>query len=715
MENAFQLDVADDRIAVLTVDQPGSKVNTLSAPVFEELGDVVRELEGRRELQGLLLRSGKPGQFIAGADLKELAALAHGSQERAGEFLIRGHLVFDRIACLPWPTVALIDGPCLGGGTEFALAMDYRIVSDSPRTQIGLPEVNLGIIPSWGGTQRLPRLIDVPTAIDMICSCKPVAGAQAARLGLVSDVVPAERLVEAGRRLIEQARASGEWEPLRERRQLPVGSGGGDLDEVFAGAEADLKRKTKGHYPAPLVALRAIREGSALPLAEGLKVEHAASQEVAGTRISSNLIAVFLMKQRLGRDPGVEDRHVVPRDVGKAGVVGAGLMGSGIAAAHARRGIPTSMVDLDQDRIEDGLARAREVVAGRIKIGRATPQDLDSMLGKLSTSTDHAIFADCDLVVEAISEDRAMKEATYQALAGVLGSDTILASNTSTISISRLARSAPDPGRFIGMHFFNPVDRMQLVEVVRGERTSDETVATAVALARRIGKTPVIVRDSPGFLVNRVLFPYLNEAVLLLLEGASMEAIDGAATRFGMPMGPLLLNDVIGLDTVLSANTVLRDAYGDRAVRLPILDEMVESGRLGQKSGAGFRKYDAADPKGTTDPDFEPLLEKHRTATRELSDAEITDRLLLPMLLEASRALEENIVREPAHVDMSLILAVGFPQFRGGLLRWCDDQGADNLMRRAESYVALGKRFEPTDTLRRLADAAERFYPSSPV
>jgi 3-hydroxyacyl-CoA dehydrogenase/enoyl-CoA hydratase/3-hydroxybutyryl-CoA epimerase/3-hydroxyacyl-CoA dehydrogenase/enoyl-CoA hydratase/3-hydroxybutyryl-CoA epimerase/enoyl-CoA isomerase len=432
-----------------------------------------------------------------------------------------------------------------------------------------------------------------------------------------------------------------------------------------------------------------------------------------GTTISANLTAVFFMKQRLARDPGVADRDVARRQIQHVGVLGAGLMGSGIAAAHARRGIPTAIVDLDQERLEVGLARAKEVVTSRIEIGRATTQDMDQMLGKLTTSTAREVFVDCDLVVEAITEDQAVKTEMYQALAGVLGSDTILASNTSTISITHLAESAPSADRFIGIHFFNPVDRMQLVEVVRGDGTSDETVATIVALAKRIGKTPIVVRDGPGFLVNRILFPYLNEAVLLLVEGASMDVIDLAATRFGMPMGPLLLHDVIGLDTVSCANNVLLEAQGDRAVRLPILEELVQEGRLGQKSGAGFRKYDAGQSKGTADPDLLPLLERHRTDVREISDDEITDRLFLPMLLEATRVLEENIVREPADVDIGLILGIGFPAFRGGILRWCDTEGADEILQRVEKYTAPGKRFQPTDTLQQLAQSSGQFYPQT--
>jgi len=397
--------------------------------------------------------------------------------------------------------------------------------------------------------------------------------------------------------------------------------------------------------------------------------------------------------------------------VHRVGVVGAGQMGSGIATAHARSGIPTAMVDVDDARLAEGMQRAQGVVAGRIKIGRATPQDMADMLSRLSTGTSHALLADSDVVIEAITEDEAAKTATYRELAKVMRPDAILASNTSTISITRMAESAPDPTRFVGMHFFYPVDRMELVEVIRGAKTSDETVATIVALCKRIRKTPIVVRDCAGFLVNRVLMPYMNEALVLLREGVAMDAIDAAATRFGMPMGPITLTDFVGLDTALYAGRVLAEAYPERAAPTGILDDLVAAGRLGQKSGAGFRKYGGKSSKPQSDPAFDSLMERHRTGSRTMDADEITDRLFLPMLLEATRLLEEGIVRDPADVDMGLILGVGFPPFRGGILRWSDSEGAGSIVERATRYAPLGRRYEPTETLIRQAQTGEKFYP----
>ncbi|HWE37082.1 MAG TPA: 3-hydroxyacyl-CoA dehydrogenase NAD-binding domain-containing protein [Isosphaeraceae bacterium] len=711
MGNAFQIQEIDGPIAVVTFDLPDKKVNTLGQAVLMELAQVVGGLAGRRDLQGLLFRSGKPGQFIAGADLNELGALAYAPKEAAVAGLGFGHDLFAKISRLPFPTVALIDGNCMGGGTELTLAMDYRIVSNSPETKVVLPEVKVGLIPAWGGTQRLPRLIGLH-AIEMICSGEPADAKRAVALGLAFDAVPADKLVEEGARLIGLVRQGGDWESHRKTMNQPLGLSEDQSQFAFAVAEGAVRAKTKGQYPAPLVALKAMREGCNRTLEEGLKVEREAALEVVGTPTSANLIGVFFMQNRLARDPGVADPNVKPKAIHRVGVLGAGLMGSGIAAAHARSGIPTIMVDVDDAKIAAGLERAKDVVLSRIKIGRAQPMDLADMLARLNTGTNPRAFGDCDIVVEAIVEDEAAKTTMFRDLGGMVRDDTILASNTSTISITRMAEAAPNPGRFVGMHFFHPVDRMELVEVIRGDKTSDETVATVVALAKRVRKTPIVVKDCAGFLVNRVLFPYMNEALLLLQEGVPMDAIDAAATKFGMPMGPIALQDLVGLDTSAYAGRVIAKAYPDRAVPTPILFDLVKAGRLGKKTGAGFRKYTGKGGKPAPDPDFEPILARYKAGDRPAStEEELTDRLFLPMLLEATRVLEEGIVREPADVDMGLILGIGFPPFRGGILRWADSLGAAKVVETLETYRGLGKRFEPTQSLSRMAQSGAPFYP----
>jgi 3-hydroxyacyl-CoA dehydrogenase / enoyl-CoA hydratase / 3-hydroxybutyryl-CoA epimerase / enoyl-CoA isomerase len=710
MANAFKFEELDGKIGVVTFDLPDKKVNTLSQEVLKELAGLVGELEKRTDLVGLLFKSGKPGQFVAGADLNELAMMSYAKLEHVAGLTNMGHQLYNRISRLPFPTVALIDGGCLGGGTELVLTLDERLVSTAPHTQISLPEVSIGILPGWGGTQRLPRLIGLNAAIEVICGNEKLSGQKAVTVGFAFDAVPAEKLVEEGRRLIEYFQQSGEWKSRREKLQGPLGLNPDELNFAFAVAEGAIKGKTKGHYPAPLVALKAIREGCNKTLEEGLKAEQNGFGELAGSPIAANLIGIFFMKNRLTRDPGVSDPSVKPRPVHSVGVLGAGFMGAGIAAANARSGIRTSMVDVDDTQVADCLKRASDVVMSRIKIGRATPQDMANMLALLNKSTSTKIFADSDVVIEAITENEGVKKEVYRGLAGVLKDDAILASNTSTISITRMAESAPHPERFVGMHFFNPVDRMELVEVIRGEKTSDETVATIVALAKRIRKTPIVVKDCAGFLVNRVLFPYMNESLILLQDGASVEAIDRAATKFGMPMGPLILTDLVGLDTAVYAGKVVAKAYPDRTVTSPILEEMLKASPGDKKS---LMKFWLSDKKAKSQPNpaAAAIITKYRTGDRAIESDEITDRLFLPMLLEATRVLEEGIVREPGDVDMGLILGIGFPPFRGGILRWCDSVGAAAVVEKLAKYTHLGKRFEPTKSLLNLAKTGETFYP----
>ena len=414
MANAFQLEELDGRIGLLTFNVADKKVNTLGREILQELAGLAAQLEKRTDLRGLLLRSTKPGQFIAGADLNELAAMSYASADQVAGLLASGHQLFSRISRLPFPMVALIDGACMGGGTELALTMDERLVSTASHTQIGLPEVGLGLLPGWGGTQRLPRLIGLNAGIEMVCSSEIISGQKAVNLGFAFDAVPPEKLVEEGRRLIDVMNENGHWKQRRQKREQPLGLSADQVQFAFAVAEGAIKGKTKGQYPAPLVALKAIKDGCNLSLEEGLKVERKAFQELHGSPIMANLIAIFFMKNRLSRDPGVSNPAVVPKTVKRVGVSGAGLMGSVIVAAHARSGIPTAMIDIDDARLQDGLNRAQEVVKSRINIGRATSKDLANMLAALSTSTSTKIFADCDVVIEAVTENEAAQERGLQ-------------------------------------------------------------------------------------------------------------------------------------------------------------------------------------------------------------------------------------------------------------------------------------------------------------
>jgi 3-hydroxyacyl-CoA dehydrogenase/enoyl-CoA hydratase/3-hydroxybutyryl-CoA epimerase/3-hydroxyacyl-CoA dehydrogenase/enoyl-CoA hydratase/3-hydroxybutyryl-CoA epimerase/enoyl-CoA isomerase len=709
-EGVITLEELGGPIALVTWDDPGKKVNTISSAVMAELARLVERLSSRHELKGLLLRSGKAGQFVAGADLHELEQLPSMSPEQAEAKLLEGHRVFDLVCRLPFPTVVLIDGACMGGGTELALCFDERLVSDSAKTRVGLPEVTIGLIPAWGGSQRMPRCIGLPHAINMICSGEPLSPKRAVELGFAYDAVPQTNLVEEGCRMIERLRAGELWRRRRIERSWPLGLSEDQLQFTVGCAEGSIKARAKGQPTAALAALKAMRLGANLPLEEALAVEREVARELFSSKMSANLIGVFFMNTALARDRGVPGSAAEPRFVGRVGVVGAGLMGAGIATAHARAGLPVTMVDLSEERLRDGLSRARAVVEGRMAIGRAAPGDLAEMLCRLNTSTSTLSLDSCDVIIEAVTENESLKTGVYAGLAPVLAEKAIVASNTSTISITRLAAAVPHPERFAGMHFFYPVDRMQLVEVIRGKKTSDETVVTLVELARRLRKTPIVCNDCPGFLVNRILLPYMNEALLLLLEGATMDQVDDIATRFGFPMGPIALHDLVGLDTALYAGQVMLAAYSDRAVETPLLRKMVEAGRLGKKSGAGFRKFTGKKGLPVADAEAATIVESCRIDARRISAEEIERRLVLSMVVEATRVLEEQIVPAAMHVDMGLILGIGFPAHKGGLLKWCDNEGTGAILDALQPLAPLGKRFHPTELLTRLARTGQSFH-----
>jgi 3-hydroxyacyl-CoA dehydrogenase / enoyl-CoA hydratase / 3-hydroxybutyryl-CoA epimerase / enoyl-CoA isomerase len=707
-QTAVRLEFLEGNIALLTLDQPGSRANTLGQAVQGELEAAVAQLKSRNDLKGLILISGKPGMFIAGADLKELGG-ARPDPELTRKLVKRGLDLVAAFESLPYPTVAAIDGACMGGGLELALGFDFRLASTHPKTELGLPEVKIGLFPGWGGTQRLTRLIGPSLAAEMICAGEAAKAERAKQLGLVFDVVPTEQLKAEALRLLEWARSTDSWHAARKRKQQPVGLSEEQASFAFAVIRAQVLAKTGGHYPAPVAAMTAIMKGCNLPLEDGLKVETELFVPLVGSPISRNLIAVFFMTQRLQKDPGVADTTIQSRQVNQVGVVGAGIMGAGIAGAHVRRGIPAVMLDSAPAALEKGVGAIMKSLQGRVEIGRMTPIDMAKALAFLSTSMTPLALADRDVVIEAIVENEAAKVKLYGEVQKILPPGAILASNTSTISITRMAKSVAKPENFAGMHFFNPVDRMQLVEVIRGEKTSDATVATLVALTKRISKTPIVVRDCPGFLVNRILFPYMNESLVMLEEGTAPRALDKAATAFGMPMGPCALHDLVGMDTALYAGRVIQQAFAERTPTTRILDELVAASRLGQKTGAGFYSYPKGG-KGVDDPALAPILAKCRKAQREITPEEMTERFFLPMVTEASRVLMEGIVREPGDVDMGLILGIGFPPFHGGILRWADGIGLVKVLEKLKKYEHLGPRFQPTEQMRKLAAEGKGFY-----
>ena len=698
-------------IGLLSLDLPQRSTNVLSAAVLDELEGHLAALVGRTDLAGLILVSGKPGRFLAGADLREFPAkldLPLAERERMSR---RGQQLFGQLAQLPGVTVAAIDGACVGGGAELASWCDRRVLSTDRRTEIGFPEVKIGLIPGWGGTVRLPRLIGVGNAVELILSGELIDSAHALALGWADDRVPVERLLESAVRLIRTEQQSGRYRLDRDRRTQPVSFPAAEHAFLEATARQQFGSLARGRSVEALeVALRTLLAGSAEEAEAALIRESQAVAALFGTPTQRALLNVFFLQDRNKRDKGTAHAELTPGSVEQVGVVGAGIMGYSIAAANLRHGCRVTLTDASPEALERGLRQAVEEAAYEKRLQAADPHRLVDLATQITRATSDADWARCGLVIEAVMERVDVKREVYGRLETQLPPTAVLASNTSTIPIARLAEGLQRPERFCGMHFFNPVRKMKLVEIVRGPQTHDQTIATAVAHAKRIGKMPVVVNDGPGFLVNRLLSPYLQEALQLLCEGVAIEAIEAAAVAFGMPLGPFALYDMVGIDTCALCGRTMWQAFPDRVIASPVLNAMAKSGRLGQKSGRGFFLHDPKRKQLQPDPTLAAFLEIYRQPPREMPLEAITDRLLLPMLLEATRVLEAGIVRDPRDVDLGMIFGLGFPAEKGGLLYWADSLGTPHILERLKPLAHLGTRIQPTPLLLELARAGKGFY-----
>ncbi|HEV8241432.1 MAG TPA: 3-hydroxyacyl-CoA dehydrogenase NAD-binding domain-containing protein [Thermoanaerobaculia bacterium] len=704
------LTIRDD-VAWLVFDAPGKRVNTLSRRLtgwFEEQLAAIAS----QPLRGLVLRSGKPDTFIAGADVEELEQLSEradpGRKKEVRELLRRGHELFGRVAALPFPTVAAIHGACMGGGTELALCCDWRVASEHEKTKIGLPEVQLGLIPGLGGTQRLPRLIGVPAALDLILTGKQVSASRARKLGLVDetchpailDRVAISLLARGKRRGGGAAKTGigGRVADLVARSPL-----GGKL--VYDKARAGVLEKTGGHYPAPLRAVDVVEKGLRLPLAQGLQVEADAFVELVVGETAKSLIGIFRMKNRV--EGKAAELAKSARPVPRAGVIGAGLMGAGIAQGIAHRGTPVVLKDKDLASLARGMKycadREGELVARR----RQTDVEAREAMARLHPTIEYEPLRHLDFVVEAVFEDVTVKHQVIREVEAVAPESLIFASNTSTIPIAELAQASARPQQVVGMHFFSPVHKMPLVEVIRHPATAPDVVATTVALGRAMGKTVIVVDDGPGFFTSRVLGPFLNEAVWCLVEGATIEEVDAALKGWGWPAGGLQLLDEVGIDVAYHAGQVLIARLGDRIDAPQAFERLIADGRKGRKAGKGFYRYGGKEKE--PDPAVYGLL---GWQPRPLPAAEIAERCWLQMLNEVARTIEERIVTDPDVVDIAVIFGLGFPPFRGGILREADRVGLDVIVERLDAYAAKhGKRLQPAPLLREMAARGERFHP----
>lgn len=707
-------------LAVIAFCDPLRGANVLSRAVLAELAVLIDQVAAHNGLLGVIVCSDKPGSFLAGADIRELAARFDTPKSEVLEYCRTGRRLFQRLSQLPFPSVAAIDGLALGGGCELALWCDYRILSTNPKTAIGFPEVKLGLIPGWGGTWTATQLAGLGNAVELICGGEPVTAERARLLGLADDMVaPAELLPAAERwmrdlhqQAAQQKSGSSALANIRAARSRPLKWSGNELAFLTATAAAQIQKQTKGEYPAPLIALKVLTE-TAGETPDGACDRAAAEMaELMGTPVNRALVRVFLATERNKKDPGIAaDRAagLTPCTVKTLGVIGAGIMGNGIAAASLKKSLPIVLLDANADTLTASVTKILEEAAWDKTSRKIDPQRALQMTPLLKAAANDAALSQCDLVVEAIVENLEVKKQVLARIEAIVAPQTVLGSNTSTILIGRIAAALKRPDQFCGLHFFNPVRKMTLVEIIRGPATSDQTILTAVAFAKQLGKTPVVVNDGPGFLVNRLLSPYLNEAIALLHEGVSCTEIDAAATSFGMPLGPFALYDMVGIDTSLFAGRTMFEAFRERYILSPVLVELYKNGRLGQKSGAGFYRYAPGSDQPLPDPAGDELLRGHLHPAQTMPREKLIWRLFLPMVLEATRVLTEKIVRDPHDIDLGVILGLGFPAFRGGILAWADTVGLPRVLDQVRRYEALSVRWQPTEMLVEMGTKGERF------
>ncbi len=684
----------DGRIALVKLAASDAKVNILNAEFLAELEQTALDLAKNGSTRGAVVYSSQAAGFIAGADIGEIEHVT--DPDKGAELAGIGQRIFNAWENLPFPVLAAIHGHCMGGGTEFALACHYRLAAES--ATIALPEVKLGILPGFGGTQRLPRLISLEKSLDIILSGRNVKSQEALKYGLVDRLVDNEDVVESAREFIAEIIA--DKEPVTRERKKKNSSWRSILLEknpvgrslLFKQARQQLLKRTGGHYPAPLKALEIIETTHGLPLTAGLELEAIALGEMIVTSVSKNLVHLFHLSQRPKK---LADKISKGSQINKAAVLGAGVMGGGIAHLLANRGIPTIIKDINQQALDAGIDHARKLFQKELKRKNAPESMLDEKMALLSPSLEYAGFGDIDLIIEAVVEKIEVKQAVLQEAEQHLPPRAIFASNTSALSITELQEKAQRPAQVGGLHFFNPVDKMPLIEVVRGEHSAEETTGSLFQLAVALGKTPIITSDKTGFLVNRLLVTYLLEAALTATEGVNWQSIDKLITNFGYPMGPFRLVDEVGMDIAAEVGDTLCKAF---AYLKPtnLLHDLLETGLLGKKGGKGFYNYRNGRSEGVN-----MELDAVVPATDRMAGKTELKRLLYLMVNEAGRCLEEGVVESPEDVDTGMVFGTGFPPFHGGLCRWADGEDVAEIVKTLKAFASQhGERFAPCDYLK---------------
>ena len=690
-QSAFHLQMRLDHVGVITIDVPGEKMNTLKAEFAGQITAIIAEARRDPQLAGLVLISGKADNFIAGADISMIDRCQSAAEAEA--LAKQGQEVMAALAALPFPVVAAIHGACLGGGLELALACDARICTLDDKTRLGLPEVQLGLLPGSGGTQRLPRLIGVQQALPLILTGKNLRAKQARKLGIVDDAVPQAILLETAIARVKKGKISGRLLPLRDRLlHGPVAR-----QALFALVTRQTAAKTQGNYPAAKRIIEVVRIGLEQGSRAGHEAEARACGELAMTSESVALRGLFFATTAMKKEPGGD---ATPRPVRSIGILGGGLMGGGIASVSAiNAGLPVRIKDISLEGVNHALKTSWDLLSKKVKRRQITPAQRQQQMARITGGIDYQGFARRDVVIEAVFEDLTLKQQMVREIESHCQPQTIFASNTSSLPIEEIAAGAQRPENVIGLHYFSPVDKMPLVEVIPHLNTSGETLVTIVALARSQGKTPIVVADQPGFYVNRILAPYINEAMRCLLEGEPIEHIDRALVKFGFPVGPLQLLDEVGIDVGSKISPILQQAYGERFAAPAAFEAVLKDGRKGRKNRKGFYRYDQ--PRWQRKkPDASLYALLNITPQARQSEAQIAERCVMMMLNEAARCLDEQVIRCARDGDIGAVFGIGFPPFLGGPFHYMEQLGAAEQVNRLTRLMQQhGDRFAPCETL----------------
>lgn len=709
---AFELHSLPNNILKVVFDIKDQSTNVFNALALKELAECL-EVVKKQNAKGLLFTSGKASGFVFGADITEFLSHFKKTEDEMKTWIKSINDTFSGYEDLPFPKVCLINGFALGGGCEITLTMDYRLAT--PKAAIGLPETKLGIIPGWGGTVRLPRLIGADHAIEWITGAKHYKAEEALKFGAIDGVVEDAKLEEAGLKLLERAIA-GElnWKARVEQKKSPL-----KLDKIesmmsFDGSKAFVAGMAGPNYPAPVKAVESMQKSARMNRDEALAVEGETFAFCAKTKTAECLVQVFLGDQYLKK---VSKKITKEATAVKHGaVLGAGIMGGGIAYQSASMGVPLLMKDIKHEQLDLGMNEATKLLNKEVERKKMTPEKMGKVIASITPTLSYADFGSTEFVVEAVVENEKVKKSVLAEVEKNTSDKTVLASNTSTISITKLAEGLARPDKFCGMHFFNPVHRMPLVEIIRGAKTSEATIAQAVNYANQMGKTPIVVNDCAGFLVNRILFPYFKGFAHLVEDGVDFQRIDKVMEKFGWPMGPAYLLDVVGIDTGVHATKIMAEAFPDRMsyTSKTAIDVMYENKRYGQKNGLGFYEYEV-DKKGKpvkkVNPAVYELIKPVQKKQIEITDEDIVMRMMLPMIIESSRCLEDKIVESPVEVDMGLLLGLGFPPFRAGALKYADSVGLKKLEDESKKYHDIGgNTYVFTPFMKNLAAENKTYY-----